>query len=131
MKNRTLPLSGVALTMLLLGCSRASEPQTKANDFGFEQQMLAIFPKMEPGTVLKVCNTNGQPGDQGSLQFSIEATKPDPENPGKTIPTEPLSVEQQLAAILPFVDEHHSVNIRSITDKESGLPRMVFTIHPI
>lgn len=121
-------LGGVALIMLSLGCSKASEPQTKANNLSLEEQMLAIFPKMEQGTVLKVCNTIGQPGDRGSLQFSIMAAKPDPNDAGRTIPTGPLSVEQQLAAILPFVDEHHALNIRSVTDKTSGQAHLVFTV---
>lgn len=128
MKNRTILLSGVAITMLSFACSKASEPQAKAKELSFEEQMLAVFPKMDQGTVLKVCNTNGQPGDQGSLQFSILAAKPDPNNPGKTIPTGQPSLEQQLATILPFVDEHHALNIRSVTDKENGQARLVFTV---
>ncbi len=130
METRTTLLGGIALVLLSLACSKASEPQAKANELNAEEQMLAVFPKMDPGTVLKVCNTNGQPGDQGSLQFSILAAKPDPNNPGKTIPTDQPSLEQQLATILPFVDEHHALNIRSVTDKESGQPRLVFTVHP-
>lgn len=93
--------------------------------------MLAIFPKMDQGTVLKVCNTNGQPGEPVSLQFSILAEKPDPNNPGKTIPTEQPSLEQQLATILPFVDGQHALNIRSITDQESGEAHLVFTVQAI
>ncbi|MBS1568465.1 MAG: hypothetical protein JST45_03390 [Bacteroidetes bacterium] len=128
MKNRTILFSGVAFTLLSLGCSKASPPPADANKLSQEEQMLAVFPKMDPGTVLKVCNTSGQPGDRGSLQFSIMAAKPDPNNPGRTIPTDQPSLEQQLAAILPFVDGQHALNIRSVTDKASGQVHLVFTV---
>lgn len=117
---------------LFMGCSEASAPQAeaKAEDMGFEQQMLAVLPALDQGTVLKVCNMNTRPGDHGSLQFSIEAAKADPKNPGKLIPMDQLSIQQQLAEILPLVDEHHALNIRSVTDEASGQAHLVFTIQP-
>ncbi|MBZ0206936.1 MAG: hypothetical protein K8H89_11470 [Flavobacteriales bacterium] len=64
------------------------------------------------------------------MDFSIEAAKADPKNPGKLIPIDPLSVQQQLARILPAVDENHALNIRSVTDGSSGQAHLVFTIQP-
>ncbi len=128
MKNQAILFTGVAFTTLSLACSKATPPKVNANKLSPEEQMLAIFPKMTSSTVLKVCNTSGQTGDNGSLQFSIEAAKPDPDHPGKTLPIEPLSMEQQLATILPFVDEYHALNIRSVMDKESGQTHLVFTV---
>jgi len=120
----------VALMALLLGCSEASAPQAvaKAEGMSFEQQMMAVLPILDQDIVLKVCNTNTRPGDRGSLDFSIEAAKADPKNPGKLIPIDPLSVQQQLAKILPVVDENHALNIRSVKDEASGQAHLVFTI---
>ncbi|MGB3526971.1 MAG: hypothetical protein WBB32_13500 [Flavobacteriales bacterium] len=122
----------VALIAFFLGCSEAGAPQAeaKAKDMGFEQQMLAVLPVLDQGTVLKVCNMNARPGDQGSLQFSIEAAQADPNDPGKLIPMEQRSLEQQLAEILPLVDEHHALNIRTVTDGSNGQAHLVFTIQP-
>ncbi len=132
MKKVNIIGGSVALMALLLGCTEASAPQavTKAKGMNFEQQMLAVLPTLDQGTVLKVCNTNTRPGDQGSLNFSVQAAKADPKNPGKLIPMDQLSLQQQLAEILPLVDENHALNIRSVMDEASGQAHLVFTVQP-
>ncbi|MCC6840715.1 MAG: hypothetical protein IT230_11200 [Flavobacteriales bacterium] len=129
MRTPILLCGGIAL--LLLGCSRTQEPVAEATDQRFENQLLAVLPHLGQGTVLKVCNTNDQPGDKGVLEFSIVPEKPDPANPGKLLPVDPLTTAEQLAAILPLVDQRHSFNIRSVAGRNGGQPQLVFTIEPV
>ncbi len=130
MINRTVILGTTALGILLaLGCSATAEKQASTRDLNFEEQLTAALPLADQGFVLKVCNTNQEPGDHGSLSMSILSGKSDPDHPGKTIAAGPISPEKQLASILTLVDQDHSLNIRQVTDSMTGQPLFEFTIH--
>lgn len=129
MKTPILLFGGIVL--LLLGCSQTHEPVAEATDQSFENQLLAVLPHLGQGTVLQVCNTNDRQGENGVLEFSIASERPDPANPGKLMPVDPLTAAAQLAAILPLIDEQHSFTIKSVADDAGGEARLVFTIQPV
>lgn len=124
MKKHLFQLSGIALMVMALGCSRTPEPKAEAQQFGLDEQLLAVLPLMDEGAVMKVCADD----KAESLSFSFLAATPDPANPGQTMAADPMPMEQQLATILQVVDEHHMVKLHQETDEASGEPHVVFSV---
>ncbi len=124
MKKHLFQLSGIALMVLALGCSRAPEPKAETQPIGLDEQLLAVLPFVEEGTVMKVCSDD----KAESLSFSFLAEKADPDNPGRTMAADPMPIEKQLATILQVVDEHHMVKVHQETDEASGEPHVVFSV---
>ncbi len=129
MKTRIVTAAGIALMMLALGCTTANEKQASDKDLNFEAQLTAALPLADQGFVLKICNTNEEAGDHGSLSMSILSEKPDPDHLGKTISTDPITLEKQLAAILNLMDQDHSLNIRQEPGEEGSPAQLIFTVH--
>lgn len=125
MKTKLSLFAGSALLMLAMGCAKPSERQSNTDKLGMDEQLLAVLPVLDRNTVLKVCDAKD---DHGNLSFSFVAEKPDPNDPGKTIAADQLSLEKQVAMILPLVDADHAFIVRSTTDEASGHKQLVFTI---
>lgn len=125
MNNPTFIAGGIAWALLALGCSEPAEKQASTKDLNFEEQLMAVLPLADQAHVLKICNT----GKGEALSMSILSEKPDPGNPGQTVPTDPIPVEKQLSGILTLVDKDHSLNIRQVTDPKNGQRQLEFTIH--